>query len=148
MTYQQRQTISYLISTLLVSAGYAVYLLTKAREGIFDTDTIASSWGTTILVLIAIQVAVTIIVTILVTIIEAIRTRQEPNEFSDERDKLIELKANKASYSTFGIGFLLAMLALALGQAPLVMFNLIVFSMFASAIVGYITQLAMYRRGF
>ena len=67
----------------------------------------------------------------------------------DDADRtLIALKANQVSYAAFGIGFLLAMISLASGLPPLVMFHLIVFSLFGAGIVGYVTQLYLYRRGF
>jgi len=58
------------------------------------------------------------------------------------------LRANRISFSVFGVGFLIAMITLAAGLAPLVMFNLIVFSLFTGAISGYVSQLYRYRRGF
>ncbi|MCP4418127.1 MAG: hypothetical protein GY805_16005 [Chloroflexi bacterium] len=89
-----------------------------------------------------------IITAILVSIIQAIATREKEPSLLDERDQLIHLKADRNSYTVFGSGFLLAMIMLAVGLPPLVMFNLIVFSVFGAGIVGYITQIYLYRRGF
>ena len=89
-----------------------------------------------------------IVSAILVTIVQAIRAREESPEIADERDELIELRGSKITYAVFGIGFLIAMGTLAMGQAPLVMFNLVVLSIFGAAIVGYVAQLYLYRRGF
>ena len=76
-------------------------------------------------------------------------TRSEKNiSLSDERDQLINLKADQISHAVFGVGFPIAMITLAIGLPPLVMLNLIVYSGFGAGIVGLITKLYLYRRGF
>lgn len=148
MSYQENRIIAYLISTLLVVGLYSFYVFQKYQEGSFDSTTISSFWGSVILIVIAVQIVLSIITSILVSIIRAIATREEDPSLSDERDRLIDLRANRISFSVFGIGFVLAMITLALGLPPLVMFNLIVYSLFGAGIIGYIAQLYLYRRGF
>ena len=148
MSYQENRIIAYLISSLLGVGIYSFYVIQKYQEGSFDSTTISSFWGFVILIVIVGQIVLSIITSILVSIIHAITTREEELTQSDERDQLIDLKANRISFSVFGIGFVLAMITLATGLPPLVMFNLIVFSLFGAGIVGYITQLYLYRRGF
>lgn len=148
MSYQQNQTIAYLVSALLGVGLYSFYVIQQYQGGSLDSATITRFWGSLTLIVIAVQIVLSIITSILVTIIKAIATREEEPSLSDERDQLIELKANRLSYAVFGVGFVLAMLTLAAGLPPLVMFNLIVYSLFGAAIVGYIAQLYLYRRGF
>jgi uncharacterized membrane protein len=148
MTYQENRTIAYLISTLLALGLYSFLVIQKYQEGSFNSTTISSFWGSLILVVIVVQIVLSIIMSILASIIQAIATREEEFIQSDERDQLIDLKANRISFAVIGIGFVLAMITLAIGLPPLVMFNLIVFSLFGAGIVGYISQLYLYRRGF
>ena len=148
MSSQEKRTIAYLISSLLGVGLYSFYANQQYQQGSFDSTTISSYWGSLILIVIGVQIVLSIIASILVSIIHAIATREEETSLSDERDQLIDLKANRISYAVFGVGFLLAMITLAAGLPPLVMFNLIVFSLFGAGIVGYITQLYLYRRGF
>ena len=148
MSYQERQTIAYLISSMLVVAGYAVYLFQRYQSGSLDSNTISSSWGRVILVLVGVQIVLSIVTSILITIIHAIRTWEAQPELSDERDHLIELKAERISYAVFGVGFLIAMGTLAASLAPLVMLNVIVLSLFGTWMVGSIAKLYYYRRGF
>jgi uncharacterized membrane protein len=148
MTYQENRTIAYLISSVLAVGLYSFFAIQKYQEGSFDSTTISSFWGSMILVVIVVQIVLSIITSILASIIQAIATREEDFAQSDERDQLIDLKANRISFAVFGIGFLLAMITLAVGLPPLVMLNLIVFSLFGAGIVGYSTQLYLYRRGF
>ncbi len=148
MSQSESRTVGYLISSLIGAVLYFVYVVQQYQEGSLNSDTITSSWGIAVLVVIGIQIVLSIISAILISIGLAIKEREEVPELSDERDQLIELRANRISFSVFGVGFLIAMITLAAGLAPLVMFNLIVFSLFTGAISGYVSQLYRYRRGF
>ena len=148
MSQSESRTVAYLISSLIGAVLYLAYAVQQYQDGSFNSDTISSSWGIAVLAVIGIQIVLSIISAILVSIGLAIKEREEVPELSDERDQLIELRANRISFSVFGVGFLIAMITLAAGIAPLVMFNLIVFSLFTGAISGYVSQLYRYRRGF
>ena len=148
MSQSESRTVAYLISTLIGAVLYLAYAVQQYQDGSFNSDTISSSWGIAVLAVIGIQIVLSIISAIVVSIGLAIKEREEVPELSDERDQLIELRANRISFSVFGVGFLIAMITLAAGMAPLVMFNMIVFSLFTGAISGYVSQLYRYRRGF
>ena len=149
MSYQENQTIAYLISALLGVGHFSFYVIQQYQAGSFDSATISSHWGSLILIVIAVQIVLSIIAGILVAIIRAIVTKDEEGiSLSDERDQLIELKAARISFAVFGIGFVLAVITLALGLPPLVMLSLTVYSLFGAGIFGYVTQLYLYRRGF
>ena len=148
MNYQENRIIGYLISILLAVGYYSFQVFQKYQEGSFDLTTISSSWGSVILIAIAVQIVLSIFMGILFSVIPA-STRSEKNiSLSDERDQLINLKADQISHAVFGIGFLIAMITLAIGLPPLVMLNLIVYSGFGAGMVGLITKLYLYRRGF
>ena len=148
MNYQENRIIGYLISILLAVGYYSFQVFQKYQEGSFDLTTISSSWGSVILIAIAVQIVLSIFMGILFSVIPA-STRSEKNiSLSDERDQLINLKADQISHAMFGIGFLIAMITLAIGLPPLVMLNLIVYSGFGAGIVGLITKLYLYQRGF
>ncbi|MCH7887078.1 MAG: hypothetical protein IIA58_03875 [Candidatus Marinimicrobia bacterium] len=148
MYYQENRIIGYLISNLLAVGIYSFYLFQKYQEGSIDSTTISSFWGSVILIAFAVQIVLSIFLGILFSFIPASTRREKDISLSDERDQLINLKADRISHVVFGFGFLLAMIALAVGQPPFVMFNLIVYSVFGAGIVGFITQLYLYRRGF
>ena len=147
-TYQENRTIAYLISMLLVTAYYLCFLWEEFQKGVFDTDTIPSEWGWTVLKLVGAQIVLSVLASIGVSIMYAVLNREMEKEVSDERDKLFELKTNQLSFTIFGLGFLSAMLCLALGTSPLLVLNLIVLSMFVGSMVGYIAKLYFYRRGY
>ena len=148
MNYQENRIIGYLISILLAVGYYSFHVFQKYQEGSFDLTTISSSWGSIALIAIAVQIALSIFMGILFSVIPASTRKEKDISLSDERDQLIDLKADRISHAVFGVGFLLAMITLAVNLPPLVMFNLIVYSGFAAGIVGFITKLYLYRRGF
>lgn len=148
MSYQENQVIAYLVSTLVGVGIYSYYVVQQYQAGSFASTTITSFWGSLMLIVIVVTIVLSIVLSILASIIQAIAARDADPTLADERDRLINLKADRISYSVFGIGFVLAMISLAAGLPPLVMFNLIVYSLFGAAIVGCITQLYLYRRGF
>ena len=98
-----------------------------------------------------ITIIATILTHIVTAIIEAIRTGNEDQEiedFEDERDKLIDLKGTRVTYVVSSIGVFLAMLTFVFGQPALVMFTLLIFFGVFAQILGDITRLVLYRRGF
>jgi hypothetical protein len=65
----------------------------------------------------------------------------------DERDKLIELKSRQAGFITSGVGFVAALIILAIGLSPVVAVNVIFASFFVGSIVEGIVNMMYYRRG-
>ena len=148
MNYQENRIIGYLFSILLAAGYYSFHVIQKYQEGNIDSTTISSYWGSVILIAFAVQLVLSIFIGILFSFFPASTRREKDISLYDERDDLIQLKADRISHAVFGFGFLLAMIALAVGLQPLVMFNLIVYSVFSAGIVGFVTQLYLYRRGF
>lgn len=80
-----------------------------------------------------------------------IRTGNEDpkiEDFADERDKLIDLRGTSITYTVSFSGVLLAMLTFVFGQPPLVMFSLLIFFGVVAQVIGDISRLYLYRRGF
>jgi hypothetical protein len=83
------------------------------------------------------------------SIVHVIKTGREDEErFTiDERDKLIELKGSRVSYIAYSLVVLVSMLSFVLGQPPLVMFSLLIFSGIVAEIIGDFAQFYLYQRG-
>lgn len=95
----------------------------------FNSTNVFRLWGIVIVLAIIVTIAATILTHIVSAIIEAIKTgEQDPKieDFEDERDKLIDLRGTKITYSVSSIGVFLAMLTFYFGQPPLVMFTLLI----------------------
>jgi hypothetical protein len=147
MSYQEKKNYVSLIGTILVFGFYCLYVFQKYPAGSLDPKDTFSFWGAFILILIPVSIAAKIIITIVFNIIYRITTNEVEPSFSDELDKLIELKATKISHYVFTLGFLLAMGSLVMDMPHSAMFIILILSGFVSEMVGVITQLYLYRKG-
>jgi hypothetical protein len=129
---------------------YLVNLFQMFQEGGLVSTKLFSLWALVILATIIVNIIASILTNIVLTIVESIKakTYENPRFIADERDKLIELKGMRSSYIAFSVGVLVSVLAFAFGQPPLVMISLIIFFAIAAEIIGDISQIYLYRRGF
>jgi hypothetical protein len=146
MSYQEKKIYVNLISTIVIFGFYCLYVFQKYQDSIDSTDSF-KFWGAVILILIPVSIVAKIIISIVFNIINTITTNEKEPSFSDELDKLIELKALRYSHSVFVAGFLLALVLLVIDKPPSAMFITLIFSGFLSEVVGGITQLYLYRKG-
>lgn len=147
MSYQERRNIVSLIGTLLIFTLYSRYVYLKFPEGSIDSSELFSFWGATILILIPVSIVAKIIIHIVFSILNTIATKEKEPAFTDERDKIIELKATRNSHYVFILGFLLAMGSLVMDMEPSVMFIILIVAGLVSEVSGIITQLYHYRKG-
>lgn len=148
MSYQEKRSIANIISTVLLTGFYALYMWQNyfANDPGLLND--FSFWGKTFLILIPVTIVAKIVQEILLAIINAIITQKEEDpSFTDERDKLIELKSIRISHWTFALGFIVAMAALAMGMQPYVMFIILFCAGLVSELSESIAQLIYYYRG-
>ncbi len=149
MSYQEKNSFVVLISSILI---YGVYYFIVSRmyfEGRFEGAEGLSLLGKSVLGLMLGGIVVIIIISILAAILHAMITGEEnPSQIVDERDKMIELRALRVAYYVFGGGFVLSMVALALGWEVFLVFNLILLGCFVAGIAEALTQIILYRRGF
>ncbi|MRN52296.1 hypothetical protein [Paenibacillus monticola] len=146
MSYQEKKNVVSLLSTLLIFGFYCSYVFQVHQESTELIDNFRF-WGASILILIPVSIVVKIIITIVFNIIYRITTNEIEPSFSDELDKLIELKATRNSHYVFILGFLLSMGSLVIEMPPSTMFIILIFSGLVSEVAGVITQLYLYRRG-
>ncbi|MFC1780610.1 hypothetical protein ACFLY9_02855 [Patescibacteria group bacterium] len=97
--------------------------------------------------MIPIRIVAEIVVTIASHVVEAAITNKEPSDKSDERDKLIGLKATRNSHYVFCIGMLLAIILVALGKATAFVMAGFLLSCFLSELVEVLSTIFYYRRG-
>jgi hypothetical protein len=150
MSYQEKNITVSLVSHLLIVIYYLVSLFQMQQTGGLVSTKVFSLWAIVIVAIIVVNIIGNILTHILLSIVHAIKTRSEHVEkyIEDERDYLIGLKGDKVSHITFSIGVLIAMLTFAFGQPPLVMFSLLILSSIVAEIIGDISQLYLYRKGF
>lgn len=150
MSYQEKNITVSLVSHLLIAVYYVVNLIPMIQTGDLIAEKLYGLWVIAIVVNIITNIVASILTNIVLTIVEAIQSRkyEEPRFIADERDKLIELKGIQISYVTFSIGVLISALAYLSGQHPFLMISGIVFSGILAEIVGDISQISLYRKGF
>ena len=150
MSYQEKSIAVSLVSHLLIVVYYLVNLFEMQQTGGLVSTKVFSLWAIVIVSTIIVNIIGNILTNILLSIVHAIKTRSEQVEkfIEDERDKLIGLKGSKVSYIAFSLGVLASMLTFAFGQPPLVMFSLLILSSILGEIIGDISQLYLYQKGF
>jgi hypothetical protein len=150
MSYQEKNITVSLANFTLILGFYLFRIFQMIRGGGFNSANVFRLWGIVIALAVGVTIFATILTHIVSNIVEAIKTRQEPyiEDIADERDKLIDLRGTKITYLVSSIGSGLSMLTFVLGQPPLVMFTLLIFTGVVAQIIGDITRLYLYRRGF
>ena len=148
MSIKEKRIIGTLISNVLIFAAYLIIIIGMYQDGRFDGDDAARLVGQSILILIGAQIIGNIIVSIAVAIIHAIATREQEPDITDERDKLIELRALRLSFLLFGMTFVGGIAALAFGSTYFVAFQVLIAAGAISDVIGNLFRLRLYRRGF
>ncbi len=150
MSFQEKNITVSLVNFTLILGFYLIRVFQMIQGGSFNSTNVFRLWGIVIILGIVVTILGTILTHIVSAIIHAIKTRQEPDiiDIQDERDTSIDLRGTKITYIAFSIGVFLSMLTFALGQPPLVMFSLLVFFGLLAQIIGDISRLYLYRRGF
>jgi len=148
MSRHEVNIIATIISTALVFAIYWVKMHQMYQGGMFNTADTASLVGKAILLLIVVQIAVNIVIRIASHILFYVTRGEDEPDLEDERDKLIELRGLRISFFVLSGGFILSMIALAVGQPIFLVFNLIIFSFTVGDMTGNALKLHHYRRGF
>jgi len=147
MSYQEKNHITAIVSSLFFIIVYGMYLVQQYQSGIIDNINSFSYWAYIVIIVLSVKIGFNILVQIVFTIFHSLLTKDKQPRYVDELDKLIELKSLKYAFITFMLGFLMAMLSAANDMPMYVMFNLLILSFFAAEIVGPATQVYYYRRG-
>ncbi|MCL4255525.1 MAG: hypothetical protein KJ043_17335 [Anaerolineae bacterium] len=147
MSFRERENLVYLVSNIVVSTGYFLYIAQRYVALGLDPSDDLSFWGSAILVLVPVFVVTRIIIRIIFSIINAIITQEEEPDFLDEFDNLIELKSTQLFYHVFMFGFFISIITLVLDMPPFVMFNILMLTIIIAGIVGDMARILFYRRG-
>ena len=152
MSYQEKRSLSNIVMTVLITVVYVLVTVSKYNNGDFDTSNEMKLWSTLILWFIPISVAARIILTILFRIFSEIGreisgNKEDNIDLVDERDKLIELKANRISLVVFGLGFIIALFTQAFDASISVFFITFITGGVLSEVLGNVFEVIYHRRG-
>jgi hypothetical protein len=151
MSFQEKNITASLVSFSLILVVFLISVLVMVQGGNFTSTNVFRLWGIVIVLAIVATILLTIFTHIISAIVHAIKTGDENPEIEDiedERDKLIDLRGTRVTYGISSIGVFLAMLTFVLGQPALVMFTLLIFFGVLAQVIGDISRLVLYRRGF
>lgn len=147
MSYQERRSIVNLISSILITVLYSAYMIQRYPQAEAYSPDVFHFWGSFFLILIVVSIVARIIIYILFSIINAIATQEQEPDITDERDRLIELKSMRNGFYVFIIGFVVAMVTIAAGQPPTMMFITLLCAGLVSDMISTISEFYFYRRG-
>ena len=151
MSFQQRNITVSLVTFILILGFYLIRIFQLLQTDSFISTNVFRLWGIIVVLAIVATILLTILAHIGSAVFQVIKTGDENpkiEDFQDERDKLIDLRGTQITYVASSLGVLVAMLTFVFGQPPLVMFSLLVFSGLLAQIIGDISRLMLYRRGF
>lgn len=164
MSYQEKRTVTSIVTGVLVLVAYCIYAFSRYHTGAVAPDNL-KFWASTILIFIGIGIAASIVIQIVFHILLAIsiavkkKIQDEKCEdkeiekkiqvemVEDEMDKLIKLKSTRIGFILAGIGFIAALVFLALNYSPAVMLNILFISFCVGSLFEGFAQLYYYRRG-
>ena len=147
MGHQEKQSIVSIIGSVLVIGFYSLYVYRNYIQADMELLNDFQFWGKSFLYLIPVAIVVQIVIHIVFAIANRIITQEDMPDFTDERDKLIELKSIRISHWLFIIGFMLAMGSLAIGMKPYVMFLTLISAGFLSSLASEVAKIIYYRKG-
>ena len=147
MGQKEKQSIVSIIGSVLTIGLYSLYVYKNYIAGDPEILNDFQFWGKSFLWLIPIAIVVQIVIHIVFAIANAIITKENMPDLTDERDKLIELKSIRISHWIFTLGFMLSMGSLAFGMEPYVMFLSLLSSGFLASLLAEVAKIIYYRRG-
>jgi hypothetical protein len=150
MSFQQKNITVSLVNFTLILGYYLIRVIQMIQSKSFTSENIFRLWAIVAVLAVVVTILAIILTHIGSGVVQAIKTKEEPwiEDIQDERDRIIDLKGTRVTYTVSSIGVFLSMLTFAFGQPPLVMFSLLIFFGVLAQVIGDISRLYLYRRGF
>lgn len=164
MSYQEKRTITSIITGALVLAAYAIYAINRYQAGTLTVGDLRP-WAIAMLIFIGagivasivIQIIFHILLSISVAVREKIQDQTAEDELieksiksemiEDEMDKLIELKSSRFGLFFAGFGLVMSLISIVLRFPPAVMLNILFVSFSIGSLLEGFVQIYYYRRG-
>ena len=148
MSAEERNTITFIVSSLFLLTYYVIHLNGMAADGRLSGPDAVVNWARAVVWLIVAGIGFTIVITIIAAIATAIITgEKKPSSLVDERDRLIRSWGMRVAMVAACVGFLIGVGALALAWPVVTGLNIIFAAFALGALAGDITKLALYRFG-
>lgn len=146
MTYAELKYATSFTTTALAALAYGWRVSALHAAGYFDGPDGMALTGRALLILVGLVVGAGILGQIALALVTALRGGEVEMD-EDERDRLIELRTMNWAFSTFGAGFLAALVALALGHGAFAVFHYIAYAMVLTGLAADLIRITLHRRG-
>lgn len=151
MSFKEKNILVSLVNFILILLFYCIRLYQMNQNETFNSENIFRLFGIVVFLAIAVTLLAIILTHLVPIVVKYIRTGEKESRFDDledERDKIIDLRGTQLTYSMSSLGIFIAMLTYVYGQSALVMFTLLIFFGVLAQIIGDVSRLILYRRGF
>ncbi len=139
LSFKEKSLWTSLIITIVIFGYYFSRVFSALNQPTVDTSGLITLFIGVVFAMIVLEIVSHITLTAIY--------KKEANDFNDERDKLIELKAIRISYYILILGVFQAVVSLLMGKSPIMSTNIILLFFVVAQIAGDITQLVYYRKG-
>jgi hypothetical protein len=147
MSYREKENIINIFSGLAITGVFAWIVYQRHLSGSINLTDDFQTWGKLFLLYAGVSIVARIIIYIIFHIFNAIATKEEKIPAVDERDKLIKLKATRNSHYSFSVGFMIAIITLAVGMPSYSIFIVFVISGVIAELIDNGSQMYYYRKG-
>lgn len=154
MSYQEKKSLTNIISSVLIAVVYGLIMFQKYSNGSLDDSNIFKFWAIIILIFIPISIAARIVILIIFHILESVVQAAQGNDIEetidsvvDERDKVIQMKASAISMYIFSLGFIVALFTQLFDVSNHLFFIILIVSGFIMDVVSELLMIRYYRRG-
>ena len=153
MTYNEKKSLTNIISSLLITTIYGIIIYQKYLDGVIDDSDTFRFWAIIILIFIPISIVARIIIMIIFHIIESVvqaaqgKDIEDEMDIVDERDKLIQMKATAISMYIFALGFIVALITQMFDVSNHVFFIVLIIAGVITDVVSETLMIRYYRRG-
>lgn len=155
MSYKSKRTITNMVAGVIFVIAYAIYAFR------LDASVSLKAWAMTLLVFIGIAVISLMVIQMVFHIIYSMAIAIKDQEcedleierklsslmLEDEMDKMISMKSTHIGFLCIGIGFLIALISLALGVSAIVALHILAITFVIGSIVEGGVSVYCYERG-
>ena len=146
MSFEERNTVTAILTDLLVIGLFVWQITARTADGAFDGPDGFAAWARLVLVMIGVSIVASIVLTLAITLaFRLIRGEGMPPHLVDERDHLIRLRGTQVTLLLASAVFVGAIAALALGAGLFLTLNLMLSAFAVGTIAGSLTRFALQR---
>lgn len=154
MSYQEKKSLTNIISSIVITAVYGVLVYQRYLNGSLDDSNIFRFWAIILLIFIPISIIARIIIMIIFHFLEAVIQAAQGKELEDviddvvdERDKMIQMKSSVIAMYIFSLGFVIALFSQLFNVSNHLFFIIIIVTGVIMDVVSESLMMRYYRRG-